>query len=156
MVIIHCCGNTVTEIMKSLLIGTNFALQLVLNNQFTVDDMDPPYHRHFAYSGELTLCIQNILLSMEPWATEKKCFSQCGGATSSCPDSQPKAPERLQAGIYLLFCTLFASLPLLVGIFYIYYSDNLIFYEEKFFYVRNMYLYLNQGLQGLFLTVIQI
>nr|YP_009919060.1 NADH dehydrogenase subunit 4 [Tipula fascipennis]QMP96653.1 NADH dehydrogenase subunit 4 [Tipula fascipennis] len=29
-------------------------------------------------------------------------------------------PERLQAGIYLLFYTLFASLPLLVGIFYIY------------------------------------
>nr|URX54040.1 NADH dehydrogenase subunit 4 [Neotermes fulvescens] len=29
-------------------------------------------------------------------------------------------PERLQAGIYLLFYTLLASLPLLVGIFYIY------------------------------------
>nr|WVH44975.1 NADH dehydrogenase subunit 4 [Tipula cinereocincta mesacantha] len=29
-------------------------------------------------------------------------------------------PERLQAGVYLLFYTLFASLPLLVGIFYIY------------------------------------
>ena len=29
-------------------------------------------------------------------------------------------PERLQAGIYLLFYTLFASLPLLIGIFYIY------------------------------------
>nr|WBR65660.1 NADH dehydrogenase subunit 4 [Layahima elegans] len=32
-------------------------------------------------------------------------------------------PERLQAGIYLLFYTLFASLPMLVGIFYLY-SDN--------------------------------
>nr|URX53598.1 NADH dehydrogenase subunit 4 [Bifiditermes mutubae] len=29
-------------------------------------------------------------------------------------------PERLQAGIYLLFYTLLASLPLLVGIFYVY------------------------------------
>nr|QNE85811.1 NADH dehydrogenase subunit 4 [Tipula varipennis]WVH45001.1 NADH dehydrogenase subunit 4 [Tipula varipennis] len=29
-------------------------------------------------------------------------------------------PERLQAGVYLLFYTLFASLPLLVGMFYIY------------------------------------
>jgi NADH-ubiquinone oxidoreductase chain 4 len=27
-------------------------------------------------------------------------------------------PERLQAGIYLLFYTLLASLPILVGIFY--------------------------------------
>jgi NADH-ubiquinone oxidoreductase chain 4 len=31
-------------------------------------------------------------------------------------------PERVQAGIYLLFYTLFASLPLLVGILYIYNS----------------------------------
>uniref|UniRef100_G8J894 NADH-ubiquinone oxidoreductase chain 4 n=1 Tax=Tipula abdominalis TaxID=560804 RepID=G8J894_9DIPT len=29
-------------------------------------------------------------------------------------------PERLQAGVYLLFYTLFASLPLLVGVFFIY------------------------------------
>jgi NADH-ubiquinone oxidoreductase chain 4 len=29
-------------------------------------------------------------------------------------------PERLQAGIYLIFYTLLASLPLLVGIFYFY------------------------------------
>nr|URX52756.1 NADH dehydrogenase subunit 4 [Kalotermes sp.] len=29
-------------------------------------------------------------------------------------------PERLQAGVYLLFYTLFASLPMLVGIFYVY------------------------------------
>ena len=39
--------------------------------------------------------------------------------------------ERLQAGIYLLFYTLIDSLPLLVGIFYIY-SDNLIFYNKYF------------------------
>nr|YP_010895140.1 NADH dehydrogenase subunit 4 [Ironomyia nigromaculata]WJW73666.1 NADH dehydrogenase subunit 4 [Ironomyia nigromaculata] len=34
-------------------------------------------------------------------------------------------PERLQAGIYLLFYTLFASLPMLVGIFYLYNSINM-------------------------------
>ena len=28
-----------------------------------------------------------VLLSMEPWAAAKKTFSQCGGATSSCPGS---------------------------------------------------------------------
>nr|AIY62148.1 NADH dehydrogenase subunit 4 [Glyptotermes sp. C TB-2014] len=33
-------------------------------------------------------------------------------------------PERLQAGIYLLFYTLLASLPLLVGIFYVYDTVN--------------------------------
>nr|YP_007025989.1 NADH dehydrogenase subunit 4 [Chrysopa pallens]AFL65893.1 NADH dehydrogenase subunit 4 [Chrysopa pallens] len=33
-------------------------------------------------------------------------------------------PERLQAGIYLLFYTLLASLPMLVGIFYIYNNNN--------------------------------
>jgi NADH-ubiquinone oxidoreductase chain 4 len=31
-------------------------------------------------------------------------------------------PERVQAGIYLLFYTLLASLPLLVGILYVYHS----------------------------------
>ena len=51
-------------------------------------------------------------------------------------------PERLQAGIYLLFYTLLASLPLLVGIFYIYYSDNLIFFIINTFYIGNIYLYL--------------
>nr|UFZ13717.1 NADH dehydrogenase subunit 4 [Haplosialis sp.] len=39
-------------------------------------------------------------------------------------------PERLQAGIYLLFYTLFASLPMLVGIFYIYSMDySLLYYN---------------------------
>nr|YP_009250306.1 NADH dehydrogenase subunit 4 [Panchlora nivea]AMW91061.1 NADH dehydrogenase subunit 4 [Panchlora nivea] len=52
-------------------------------------------------------------------------------------------PERLQAGIYLLFYTLLASLPLLVGIFYIYYSDNLIFFMMNTFYMSNLYLYLS-------------
>nr|AJF48481.1 NADH dehydrogenase subunit 4 [Sweltsa longistyla] len=37
-------------------------------------------------------------------------------------------PERLQAGVYLLFYTLLASLPLLVGIFYVNYLGNSLFY----------------------------
>jgi NADH-ubiquinone oxidoreductase chain 4 len=32
-------------------------------------------------------------------------------------------PERLQAGLYLLFYTLFASLPLLIGLFFIFYNN---------------------------------
>jgi NADH-ubiquinone oxidoreductase chain 4 len=36
-------------------------------------------------------------------------------------------PERVQAGIYLLFYTLLASLPLLVGIFYIYQKGGSLF-----------------------------
>nr|YP_010287580.1 NADH dehydrogenase subunit 4 [Acrobasis inouei]UKT61911.1 NADH dehydrogenase subunit 4 [Acrobasis inouei] len=42
-------------------------------------------------------------------------------------------PERIQAGMYLLFYTLFASLPLLMGIFYIYISfNNIMIYFMKF------------------------
>lgn len=37
-------------------------------------------------------------------------------------------PERLQAGVYLLFYTLLASLPLLVGIFYLYGTNYSIFF----------------------------
>nr|YP_010688232.1 NADH dehydrogenase subunit 4 [Csiroleon tumidipalpus]WBR65426.1 NADH dehydrogenase subunit 4 [Csiroleon tumidipalpus] len=37
-------------------------------------------------------------------------------------------PERLQAGIYLLFYTLFASLPMLAGIFYLYYMNGSLMY----------------------------
>nr|YP_003204947.1 NADH dehydrogenase subunit 4 [Ditaxis biseriata]ACO92611.1 NADH dehydrogenase subunit 4 [Ditaxis biseriata] len=37
-------------------------------------------------------------------------------------------PERLQAGIYLLFYTLLASLPMLVSIFYLYTYNNSLFY----------------------------
>nr|WHE42555.1 NADH dehydrogenase subunit 4 [Habroloma sp.] len=41
-------------------------------------------------------------------------------------------PERLQAGIYLLFYTMFASLPMMISIFYIYYySMSLDFYYLK-------------------------
>nr|ADY86051.1 NADH dehydrogenase subunit 4 [Corcyra cephalonica] len=49
-------------------------------------------------------------------------------------------PERIQAGMYLLFYTLFASLPLLMGIFYIFkMSNNIMIYFMKF-YNFNMYL----------------
>jgi NADH-ubiquinone oxidoreductase chain 4 len=47
-------------------------------------------------------------------------------------------PERIQAGIYLLFYTLLASLPILLGIFYCYYI-NLTFFLNllniNFFYI---------------------
>nr|ASY98473.1 NADH dehydrogenase subunit 4 [Tarachomantis alaotrana] len=53
-------------------------------------------------------------------------------------------PERLQAGIYLLFYTLFASLPLLLGIMYLYNNLNyLVFslvYKMDF---MNFFLYLS-------------
>nr|AXZ71063.1 NADH dehydrogenase subunit 4 [Lonchoptera multiseta] len=43
-------------------------------------------------------------------------------------------PERIQAGIYLLFYTLLASLPLLIGIFYLYnYNNTLIFNMMNYF-----------------------
>nr|YP_010932205.1 NADH dehydrogenase subunit 4 [Fentonia ocypete]WKR35978.1 NADH dehydrogenase subunit 4 [Fentonia ocypete] len=49
-------------------------------------------------------------------------------------------PERIQAGMYLLFYTLFVSLPLLIGIFYIFNEMNcMIMYFLKFF---NLNLYL--------------
>lgn len=47
-------------------------------------------------------------------------------------------PERILAGIYLLFYTLLASLPLLVGIFYLY--NNFIFLR---FIIINLFLLLN-------------
>nr|ARH53774.1 NADH dehydrogenase subunit 4 [Cercyon borealis] len=43
-------------------------------------------------------------------------------------------PERLQAGVYLLFYTMFASLPMLLGIFYIY--SDLSSLEYVFFNVN--------------------
>nr|QNE85539.1 NADH dehydrogenase subunit 4 [Rivellia syngenesiae] len=41
-------------------------------------------------------------------------------------------PERLQAGIYLLFYTLLVSLPMLIGIFYLYNISSLNFYMLSF------------------------
>nr|WMQ52791.1 NADH dehydrogenase subunit 4 [Acosmeryx castanea] len=52
-------------------------------------------------------------------------------------------PERIQAGMYLMFYTLFASLPLLMGLFYIYSEMNsMIFYFLKFFNLNFILLYI--------------
>nr|YP_010620949.1 NADH dehydrogenase subunit 4 [Catara rugosicollis]WAX39293.1 NADH dehydrogenase subunit 4 [Catara rugosicollis] len=50
-------------------------------------------------------------------------------------------PERLQAGIYLLFYTLLASLPLLVGMFYIYNCLGMLYIPllVDSFYVNNLF-----------------
>nr|YP_009123500.1 NADH dehydrogenase subunit 4 [Chitoria ulupi]AJM70472.1 NADH dehydrogenase subunit 4 [Chitoria ulupi] len=53
-------------------------------------------------------------------------------------------PERIQAGMYLLFYTLFVSLPLLLGIFYIYNKMNyMTMYFLKFYDYNMMLLYLS-------------
>nr|AND96083.1 NADH deshydrogenase subunit 4 [Onthophagus crassicollis] len=55
-------------------------------------------------------------------------------------------PERLQAGIYLLFYTLLVSLPMMISIFYYYES----YFSLDFFYINNMvsniYMYLCMNL----------
>nr|YP_009538073.1 NADH dehydrogenase subunit 4 [Limenitis fortuna]AYN60829.1 NADH dehydrogenase subunit 4 [Limenitis fortuna] len=52
-------------------------------------------------------------------------------------------PERIQAGMYLLFYTLFASLPLLMSIFYIYKNMNyMMIYFLKFYDYDLLFLYL--------------
>nr|UFR82859.1 NADH dehydrogenase subunit 4 [Goliathus goliatus]UFR82898.1 NADH dehydrogenase subunit 4 [Mecynorhina torquata ugandensis] len=43
-------------------------------------------------------------------------------------------PERLQAGVYLLFYTLFASLPMMISLFYFYET----YYSLDFFYLMNL------------------
>nr|YP_010576262.1 NADH dehydrogenase subunit 4 [Samia watsoni]UZN43799.1 NADH dehydrogenase subunit 4 [Samia watsoni] len=53
-------------------------------------------------------------------------------------------PERIQAGMYLLFYTLFASLPLFMGIFYIFNNMNsLMIYFLKFYNLNYYLLYLS-------------
>nr|YP_009538008.1 NADH dehydrogenase subunit 4 [Limenitis albomaculata]AYN60751.1 NADH dehydrogenase subunit 4 [Limenitis albomaculata] len=53
-------------------------------------------------------------------------------------------PERIQAGMYLLFYTLFASLPLLLGIFYIFKNMNyMMIYFLKFYDYNLLILYLS-------------
>nr|AII02453.1 NADH dehydrogenase subunit 4 [Apatelopteryx phenax] len=52
-------------------------------------------------------------------------------------------PERIQAGMYLLFYTLFASLPLLMGIFYIFNNmETMYIYMLKFFDLNFYLLYI--------------
>nr|YP_004222171.1 NADH dehydrogenase subunit 4 [Chrysoperla nipponensis]BAJ61129.1 NADH dehydrogenase subunit 4 [Chrysoperla nipponensis] len=52
-------------------------------------------------------------------------------------------PERLQAGVYLLFYTLLASLPMLVGIFYIYNNENSLLFVLLNNNYNNLFLYLS-------------
>nr|QTZ20272.1 NADH dehydrogenase subunit 4 [Spodoptera picta] len=53
-------------------------------------------------------------------------------------------PERIQAGMYLLFYTLFVSLPLLIGIFYMNNEMNcMIIYFLKFFNMNMYMLYIS-------------
>nr|QKW91296.1 NADH dehydrogenase subunit 4 [Celypha sp. DX-2020] len=49
-------------------------------------------------------------------------------------------PERIQAGLYLLFYTLFASLPLLLGIFFIFNTESYIMLYFLKFLNLNLYL----------------
>nr|QNP09761.1 NADH dehydrogenase subunit 4 [Ochthebius sp. IBE<ESP> AN76] len=54
-------------------------------------------------------------------------------------------PERIQAGVYLLFYTMFASLPMLLSIFFLYMNNNsLDFYY--FININNLYLYMSMNL----------
>nr|UBN08832.1 NADH dehydrogenase subunit 4 [Neogeoscapheus hanni] len=55
-------------------------------------------------------------------------------------------PERLQAGIYLLFYTLLASLPLLVSIIYLYEYSSLSFSLFSIYYNMNEFMYLSMVL----------
>lgn len=64
-------------------------------------------------------------------------------------------PERLQAGFYLLFYTLFGSLPLLICILYIYINNNRLFYII-FNNLNINYLYLYIGLVFAFLVKMPI
>nr|YP_009114371.1 NADH dehydrogenase subunit 4 [Cyrestis thyodamas]AHL17273.1 NADH dehydrogenase subunit 4 [Cyrestis thyodamas]WGL40222.1 NADH dehydrogenase subunit 4 [Cyrestis thyodamas]WHN78788.1 NADH dehydrogenase subunit 4 [Cyrestis thyodamas] len=53
-------------------------------------------------------------------------------------------PERIQAGMYLLFYTLFVSLPLLLGIFFIYNKMNsMMLYFLKFYNLNMLFLYIS-------------
>lgn len=52
-------------------------------------------------------------------------------------------PERIQAGVYLLFYTLLASLPIMISIFYCYKRiDSLDFFYFQFFRLNNWLFYL--------------
>nr|YP_010026611.1 NADH dehydrogenase subunit 4 [Phyllocnistis citrella]QOQ85859.1 NADH dehydrogenase subunit 4 [Phyllocnistis citrella] len=58
--------------------------------------------------------------------------------------------ERIQAGMYLLFYTLFVSLPMLMGIFFIYLKINSMYmYMFKFYDFFNIMLYLSMILSFL-------
>nr|YP_009701202.1 NADH dehydrogenase subunit 4 [Idgia oculata]QEQ14408.1 NADH dehydrogenase subunit 4 [Idgia oculata] len=51
-------------------------------------------------------------------------------------------PERIQAGLYLLFYTLLASLPMMISIFYMYKMNlSLEFYFFQFFFIDNVFMF---------------
>nr|YP_010735828.1 NADH dehydrogenase subunit 4 [Myrmeleomastax wideis]WEL32793.1 NADH dehydrogenase subunit 4 [Myrmeleomastax wideis] len=50
-------------------------------------------------------------------------------------------PERMQAGIYLIFYTLFASLPLLLVLFSVYYSINTLYFPLLVFNINIHFLF---------------
>nr|YP_010989876.1 NADH dehydrogenase subunit 4 [Loepa microocellata]WOV68236.1 NADH dehydrogenase subunit 4 [Loepa microocellata] len=53
-------------------------------------------------------------------------------------------PERVQAGMYLMFYTLFASLPLFMGIFYIFINvESFVIYFLKFYNFNSYFLYIS-------------
>nr|ASL05727.1 NADH dehydrogenase subunit 4 [Agapanthia daurica]QVM79317.1 NADH dehydrogenase subunit 4 [Agapanthia daurica] len=55
-------------------------------------------------------------------------------------------PERIEAGMYLLFYTLFVSLPMMVGIFYIYMTYFTLDFYFLTMNINNIYLYLCMNL----------
>nr|DAZ87542.1 TPA_asm: NADH dehydrogenase subunit 4 [Trichosia splendens] len=52
-------------------------------------------------------------------------------------------PERVQAGVYLLFYTLLASLPMMLGIFYCYYNNWTLFFNLMHMNFYNLMFYLS-------------
>nr|YP_009699967.1 NADH dehydrogenase subunit 4 [Leptaulax koreanus]QEK77360.1 NADH dehydrogenase subunit 4 [Leptaulax koreanus] len=51
-------------------------------------------------------------------------------------------PERMQAGIYLLFYTLFGSLPMMISLFYYFYMNNSLSFIYFIENIDNVYMYL--------------
>nr|YP_010397352.1 NADH dehydrogenase subunit 4 [Glycyphana fulvistemma]UQJ77459.1 NADH dehydrogenase subunit 4 [Glycyphana fulvistemma] len=51
-------------------------------------------------------------------------------------------PERLQAGVYLLFYTLFASLPMMISLFYYYENYNSLDFFYLTYLLDNMFIYM--------------
>lgn len=51
-------------------------------------------------------------------------------------------PERLQAGVYLLFYTLFASLPIMISLFYYYENFNSLDFFYLVYLIDNVFIYM--------------
>nr|YP_003331297.1 NADH dehydrogenase subunit 4 [Chauliognathus opacus]ACM45019.1 NADH dehydrogenase subunit 4 [Chauliognathus opacus] len=50
-------------------------------------------------------------------------------------------PERIQAGVYMLFYTLFASLPMMISLFYIYSNLNSLFYYKFNLFINSFFVF---------------